>query len=458
VPSPPQLLRSLRRYSSVRYLRVPTRVICLLLPSKTHPMAHTIQAVPVELWDLILHHLDGDSLLTLAVVCREFNKVAIQVYLRKQGISGTSIQEGDVDVSCDVLLALQLSCPLLPLKGLRCTFSGSQLSRKSRLLRSIVSQTPGLQELNLELACYHTPRDEAALHDVLYAACSKLQGPVLVVYADELLKYTVRDVSALQFPQLSASVGPALAPRWVHRCLGAIRRVETGALRFSSVSILESLNIETNSIDSVALGAFLMRHPKITKVSYEPRRSTFDFLHWGRIPPLISPPIAHPGLEKVFARRMADLIPLLDGLSTSPLLSRITFPYIRNSESTSSVAMLKAILRRIATQPAASLCLCLCIEGHNTRALDAEEKPLARALTTLHRLEIECRSIESARTMFPFLARLPALRRLDFWLMERAFTTDAQIAEFVVEAKAELPGVGELSMDVYEIVAFGLST
>jgi hypothetical protein len=46
---------------------------------------------------------------------------------------------------------------------------------------------------------------------------------------------------------------------------------------------LESLNIETNSIDSVALGAFLMRHPKITKISYEPRRSTFDFLHWGRM-------------------------------------------------------------------------------------------------------------------------------------------------------------------------------
>jgi hypothetical protein len=38
------------------------------------------------------------------------------------------------------------------------------------------------------------------------------------------------------------------------------------------------------------------------------------------------------------------------------------------------------------------------------------------------------------------------------------FTTDAQIAEFVVEAKAELPGVGELSMGVYEIMAFGLST
>lgn len=42
--------------------------------------------------------------------------------------------------------------------------------------------------------------------------------------------------------------------------------------------------------------------------------------------------------------------------------------------------------------------------------------------------------------------------------MERVFTTDTQMAEFVVEAKAELPGVGELSMDVYKIVAFGFST
>ncbi|KAJ7871884.1 hypothetical protein B0H14DRAFT_3860576 [Mycena olivaceomarginata] len=80
-------------------------------------MAHTIRAVPVELWDLILHYLDGGSLLTLAVVCREFNKLAIQVYLRKHGISATSIQEGDIDISCDVLLALQLSCPRCPLKA-----------------------------------------------------------------------------------------------------------------------------------------------------------------------------------------------------------------------------------------------------------------------------------------------------------------------------------------------------
>jgi hypothetical protein len=149
---------------------------------------------------------------------------------------------------------------------------------------------------------------------------------------------------------------------------------------------------------------------------------------------------------------MADLILLLDRLSTSPLLSRITFPYIRNS--TSSVAMLKAILHRIATQPAASLCLlCLFIEGCNTRPLDAEENdesPPPRDRMSLHQ--------KSAQTMFPFLARLPALRRLDFWLTEGMFTTDTQRAEFVVEAKAKLPGVGELSMNVYDSMGFVFST
>jgi hypothetical protein len=34
----------------------------------------------------------------------------------------------------------------------------------------------------------------------------------------------------------------------------------------------------------------------------------------------------------------------------------------------------------------------------------------------------------------------------------------ARIVEFVVEAKAELPGVGEVSMEVYNAVPFGFST
>ncbi|KAJ7871896.1 hypothetical protein B0H14DRAFT_3439329 [Mycena olivaceomarginata] len=180
-----------------------------------------------------------------------------------------------------------------------------------------------MQELHLELPEEFTSYGaHAALHGVLYAACSKVKGPVLVVYGGELLKYTVQDVSTWQLPQISANVGPALAPRWLHPFRGASRRVETGAPRFSSVSIrsvplaakplgpctilvpespirslwvggrgrsrvgslssaeisailphltlphLEKLNIETNSIDPVALGAFLMRHPRIVTTSY----------------------------------------------------------------------------------------------------------------------------------------------------------------------------------------------
>ncbi|KAJ7347397.1 hypothetical protein DFH08DRAFT_1002249 [Mycena albidolilacea] len=290
-------------------------------------MEQTITAVPVELWDLIFHHLDGDSLLTFAVVCRGFNELAIIMYLLRQGVSAISIKAGNLDISCDGLSALQLSCPLLPLKRLRCTFSGSRLSWKLGLLQNIISQTPSMQELHLELPEEFTSYGaHAALHGVLYAACSKVQGPVLVVYGGELLKYTL--------PQISASIGPALAPRWLHPFSGVSRRVETGAPRFSSVHI----------------------------------RMMFSYGH-------------HP---------------------------------------TSSVVMLKSILRRIATHFAPFLRLCLCIKGRNTRTLN------------------------SARTMFPFPARLPALRHLDFWLMMEGAFLGVRIVEFVVEAKAELPGVGEI--------------
>ncbi|KAJ7730036.1 hypothetical protein B0H14DRAFT_2640331 [Mycena olivaceomarginata] len=73
--------------------------------------------------------------------------------------------------------------------------------------------TPSMQELHLELPEEFTSYGaHAALHDVLYAACSKVQGPVLVVYEGELLKYTVQDVSAWQLPQISANVGARTSP------------------------------------------------------------------------------------------------------------------------------------------------------------------------------------------------------------------------------------------------------
>ncbi len=88
--------------------------------------------------------------------------------------------------------------------------------------------------------------------------------------------------------------------------------------------------------------------------------------------PFISPSVAHLGLRTISVKaRPEDLVPLLDGVSPSPALSGIVFPYMR--DSTTSVAALKAILRRIAARTTTSN-LFLRVEGRNARALDAEEK------------------------------------------------------------------------------------
>ncbi|KAF7353362.1 hypothetical protein MSAN_01524800 [Mycena sanguinolenta] len=125
------------------------------------------------------------------------------------------------------------------------------------------------------------------------------------------------------------------------------------------------------------------------------------------------------------------------------------FPYRRDSAP--SVLVLKSIFRRIRARTIQSeLYFRLRIDGRNKRALDDEEQSLARALTNVDRIEIECRSFESAGTMFPWLALLPALQTLEFrYITKRSGPLfDAQMAQFIDGARDELPRVSEVNMRV----------
>ncbi|KAF7353352.1 hypothetical protein MSAN_01523600 [Mycena sanguinolenta] len=414
----------------------------------------------VELWDLVFSHLGNRSLLTVAGVCRGFNELAVALYLLRHGVSAVSIQEGKIWVPCDALLAILVSCRAPPLIHLGCIFSGSRVRKKLLWLQNIVSTIPSLREVHMEYppnffaSDYHfmdRKSELAALRNVLYAMCMKGHGPIVVLHEQQLFRCTAQEVSGWQPPQLSArpervlmgipfdslrvepgsSVSvwsvPVMTAPFV-QCtiivpdpqittlkIGGLNWGMQGSLTSSEINAifphltlphLETLRIETGSIDPITLGAFLLRHPNILTLVYEPDLEGTTTL--------ISPAIAHPGLKNILVRwQAADLIPLLDSVAASPSLSEITFPYSRDSAP--SLVALKSILRRICARTIQSrLSFHLRIDGPNKRVLDEEEQSLARALRNVHRIEIECRSFESAGTMFPWLGLLPGLQTLEF--------------------------------------------
>ncbi len=228
--------------------------------------------LPNELWDLIFHYFDGQVLLTVAGVCRGFNELAIGVYLLREGISAISIQEGHLDVSCDVLVALQRLCSKPPFQRLRCTFSGDHVLQKLRLLQNIVSALPTLRELHVHLppdvfsTWLFTPRETrqrlAALRDGLYSMCMKISGPVIVPHSQQLLKYTLQDVVGWQLPHLSAR--PLLDSDKSHASWG--HRVETGRLDFSSVSSV------VNASGELAIGSVQCARGRFAVVRHHPSR------------------------------------------------------------------------------------------------------------------------------------------------------------------------------------------
>ncbi|KAF8144375.1 hypothetical protein K438DRAFT_1992928 [Mycena galopus ATCC 62051] len=450
--------------------------------------ANSLPDLHVELWDLIFHHLGSNSLLTVAGVCRGFNELAIPLYLLKHGVSAVSIQQGNLDIPCDVISALLLSFSSPPVKIVRCTFSGTtgRMHRKLCLLRAIVSTVSSLRELHVEFpsgffttfGSYLDADKKAvldALRDVLYAVCMKIHGTVVMLHNQQLLRYSLPDVCGWRLPQLSAS--PPLHP--------SLRlRVETGSADFSSVSMLkvtsllgsstvivphppifalnlggygwgaqnaltsaeitallphlsfprlQTLRIETASIDPGALGAFLLRHSEISCLSYEPSEG-FDS---------IPSSLTHPSHTRGSGNY---------SVTASPLLSEFAFPYSRDSASGITA---KSTIRHITTRTSqleSGLTIHLRIDGRNTRALDAGEQSLARALLKVHHIRIECRSFESAWTMFPWLVLLPALWKVEFRYMKKrpGLELAAQMAQFLKDARSKLPHVAEVNVwDVY---------
>ncbi|KAJ6501310.1 hypothetical protein DFH09DRAFT_100157 [Mycena vulgaris] len=193
---------------------------------------------------------------------------------------------------------------------------------------------------------------------------------------------------------------------------------------------LYSITLNTDTIDSAVLSEFLARHESLLSLEYTVARTA------AHIPPLASPPVALPALNRINASDPRNILRLLDALDASPRLSNLSFCWDRSSPETT--AALTALLRRLAARTAdAQVQLVLPHAEHHP--LDDEERTLAASLACVRAVHVNCLRQDTARALLPWLALLPRLQQVDFgFLMVKADADEK--AKFVWEVKAALPG------------------
>ncbi|KAF7307940.1 F-box domain-containing protein [Mycena kentingensis (nom. inval.)] len=100
------------------------------------------QALPVELWNLILEELPNDTLLRAALVCRVFNALAICIYFARPSTPFTRSNDGKaVTLSAKVLrhLRIAFSGPLP--EHISCSFAAGPVFRDLSVMLRVVSDS-----------------------------------------------------------------------------------------------------------------------------------------------------------------------------------------------------------------------------------------------------------------------------------------------------------------------------
>ncbi|KAF8182417.1 hypothetical protein K438DRAFT_1840187 [Mycena galopus ATCC 62051] len=220
----------------------------------------------------------------------------------------------------------------------------------------------------------------------------------------------------------------------------------TDILPLITLPDLRQLHLNTTTVSPAALADFLLRHPSVVVLAYEPPQTEI------RPPLILTPPSAHPALARVFLNDPIHVIAVLDSLDASPALVEIGFRYLRSDFPASpSAVALTAALRRIALQPRPTTLALTLAPGSSRRALDATEIKIAENLHSVVRIVVGCNSVSDARALLPWLNKLPALERVEFrtargiWRLgtgRRDAHPDA--LRFLDDALARLPGVKEV--------------
>ncbi|KAF8212673.1 hypothetical protein K438DRAFT_1804935 [Mycena galopus ATCC 62051] len=272
--------------------------------------------LPVELWDVILSELTNDGLLLAACVCRTWNELALALYMRRHNIAAAS---SSMRIPAFVLQPLHISCVVPQIHTLHCTFPAYALLRRMKSLRAVVAKCPQLINLSVDWgydpfkARTYLPSPPAALvailRDVLRVLAARTAGPVIVVGNETIQKFAPEDIG--RWPIIASAESRVSAPVhgntwksfWITGSVDAIdvRSIKVGSgpldcftqitfptrtltlrptddlslvdaatiLSHIYISTVMFLDIETNSIDPVALSKFRDNHPLVKIREFE---------------------------------------------------------------------------------------------------------------------------------------------------------------------------------------------
>nr|GAT51967.1 predicted protein [Mycena chlorophos] len=229
---------------------------------------------------------------------------------------------------------------------------------------------------------------------------------------------------------------------------------------------LHTLAINTRFLDPKALRQFLVNHPSLTRLRFNPwiQQQQQPTAHdWQ---PLFDPPLAHPGLEELFTTIQSESKTVLAPLAMSPSLYWISLS-VDASPSQNTLQTFLEELKSLAnpSPPQRNLWVHISFQereprpgqGHS-KALSWTQSPrMLQAAANIHctkHLSISVYSQEGGENILPWVA-LWAVEKvtLDLWTGggRELSTENAHKAsqEFLAVARPQLPNIPEVSCYVY---------
>ncbi|KAJ7139111.1 hypothetical protein C8R44DRAFT_727217 [Mycena epipterygia] len=243
-----------------------------------------------------------------------------------------------------------------------------------------------------------------------------------------------------------------LGAAWFWR--GQLRGTQlTTILPHITLPSISSLDLHED-IDPTVFGEFLLRHPKISEISYrakEPKeiKSGIKPPRWPRPRLLTSQPLALPSLTHLSSNyynvNVTQMIPLLNSFGLSPHLYHIKMPFKRSSPA--HIASLKRTLRCLSLQTGL---LTIEVDGRfasdrRWMAVDDEERQIVGCLYSVDCVELDAYSGADLQLLLPWLAMLPALRRVVLWLSSVRDADTPVGVSTLSEVRAALPWVPQIS-------------
>ncbi|KAJ6472008.1 hypothetical protein C8R45DRAFT_1164724 [Mycena sanguinolenta] len=465
-------------------MRVPSVLALwrLFLPAQLTPLDGR-HSLPMELWNLVFLHLEDETLLDVAAVCRPFNELSIPIVLLTNDVTRSDITSGDYAVPSRLLPLLLRALFIPTIKDLFCVFEKSDLSRHLRLLSALVARSTSLSSLDLRFPLI--PRTGWLLDtsvcpvfcEVLSAMLSRTPRDIILVSERHCVRCSLRDLFTYlifddsmkvsgrrRFPMAAIT---SLKVHFQRRRSGGLRpftmlvvNASTVENTFRSLELgswpedsglsvahlsailsklilphLQTVNISAPHVDPGALSDFLTRHPQVECIC-----DTW----WPSAPsqrkPLLQLPLSLPRLRKIDARTPTNLLALLVG--TAPSLPRtigITFP---EKEDPAFAAVFRFLCERnIPTE------LEIFADCDVAPEFTETDFALARSLHCVDAVYVKCVFIKNGAVLFPWLNALPALSTVEFG--SGGWSKEEDDLPFLTLARASLvrPGM-DIQVDV----------